>query len=216
MNSSDLRKFGIGLGSSLFVLGLLYMVLLAVMMISGSGFPPVEPYTTAFSVLILISALIMVFYWVLIYFSIPAEKKVYGLSSLLMIVIFTTLTSINRFVALTVVKQSLASGNTNGLEWFLPYSWPSVMLALEILAWGGFFGLACLSLAPVFTHDKFERTIFWVLIITGILSLCAIFGQIINSILLNFAGLIAWGPGFTLVSFLTAKWFYINKTGSEI
>jgi hypothetical protein len=211
MNSSLIRKLAIGIGSSLVILGLSYMVLLAVMMISGSGFPPVEPFTSLFSVLILFSAILTVFYWVLLYSSISVEKKVFGLTSLIMIAIFSALTSINRFVALTVVKQSLASGNTNGLQWFLPYQWPSVMLALEILAWGGFFGLACLSLAPIFSNGKLERTIFWTLLITGVLSLCAFFGQIINSTLLSFAGLIAWGPGFTLVSYLTTKWFHLNK-----
>jgi hypothetical protein len=211
MNSSLIRKLAIGIGSSLVILGLIYMVLLAVMMTSGSGFPPVEPFTSLFSVLILFSAILTVFYWVLLYSSISVEKKVFGLTSLIMIAIFSALTSINRFVALTVVKQSLASGNTNGLQWFLPYQWPSVMLALEILAWGEFFGLACLSLAPVFSNGKLERTIFWTLLIIGVLSLCAFFGQIINSTLLSFAGLIAWGPGFTLVSYLTTKWFHLNK-----
>jgi hypothetical protein len=133
-----------------------------------------------------------------------------------MIAIFAALTSINRFVALTVVKQSLASGNTNGLQWFLPYQWPSVMLAFEILAWGGFFGLACISLAPVFSKGRLERSIFWALLITGSLSLFAVFGQILNSTLLSFAGLIAWGPGFTLVSFLFTKWFYNIKVLTEI
>ena len=212
MNSSMVSKLGIRLGISLVVLGIAYMALLAIMMVSGSGFPPVEPFTTLFSVLILVTALIMIFYWIILYSSISPEKKLFGLTSLVMIAIFAALTSINRFVALTVVKQSLVSGYTDGLEWFLPYRWPSVMLAIEILAWGGFFGLACLSLAPVFSQGKFERTIFWALLLTGSLSLLAVFGQIINSTILNFAGLIAWGPGFTLVSFLTAKWFYIKKS----
>lgn len=212
MNSSKVNKLGLGLGITLFVLGIAYMALLVIMMISGSGFPPVEPYTTLFSVLILVTALIMIFYWIILYFSISPDKKLFGLTSLIMIAIFAAMTSINRFVALTVVKQSIASGYTDGLEWFLPYRWPSVMLAIEILAWGGFFGLACLSLAPVFSQSKFERTIFWALLLTGSLSLTAVFGQIINSTFLSFAGLIAWGPGFTLVSFLTAKWFYIKRT----
>jgi len=55
-------------------------------------------------------------------------------------VIFAAQTSINRYVALTVVRQSLAAGNTDGLQWFLPYTWPSIMLAIEYLAWGFFLG----------------------------------------------------------------------------
>ena len=51
------------------------MALLAIMMVSGSGFPPVEPFTTLFSVLILVTALIMIFYWIILYSSIISRKK---------------------------------------------------------------------------------------------------------------------------------------------
>jgi hypothetical protein len=113
---------------------------------------------------------------------------------------------------LTVVRQSLLSGNTTGLEWFLPYGWPSVMMALEILAWGFFLGLACLCLAPVFTEGKLEKAICWTLIITGILSLLAAMGQVVNTGTTGFnpfgmAGSVAWGPGLTMAAVLFVVWF---------
>jgi hypothetical protein len=212
MMSVLVRRIGIWGGIFFVILGFVYIGLIAVMVLFGSGFPPVEPYQTIFNILILITAAWMVFYWTVLHQAVQGEKKLFSLASLVMIVIFATLTSINRYVALTVVRQSILSGNTTGLEWFLPYGWPSVMLALEILGWGFFFGLACLCLAPVFTDGKLERAIFWGLIVTGILSLSAALGQVIETSTLNFnpftmAGSVAWGPGLTTVAILIVIWF---------
>jgi hypothetical protein len=212
MMSSLVRRIGIWGGIFFVILGLIYMGLIGVMILSGSGFPPVEPYQTMFNILILLTATWMVFYWTVLHHAVQGEKRVFSMASLVMIVIFATLTSINRYVGLTVVRQSILSGNTNGLQWFLPYGWPSVMLALEILAWGFFFGLACLLLAPVFTSGKLERAIFWTLIATGILSLLAAVGQVINTSALSFspftmAGSAAWGPGLTTAAVLFVVWF---------
>jgi hypothetical protein len=135
------------------------------------------------------------------------RKKIFTRTSLALIVIFATLTSINRYVALTVVRQSIDMGITEGLNWFMPYGWPSIMAAMEVLAWGFFLGLAILFLAPVFQTGKLELAIFWTLIISGILSLIAVIGQVINSVILNMLGIIAWGPGLLLLFSLLAFWF---------
>jgi hypothetical protein len=73
----------------------------------------------------------------------------------------------------------------------LPYAWPSVSNALEVLAWGYFFGLACLLLAPVFGQAKLECGMFWTLILTGILTLLATLGQVFYPTPLILAGPLA-------------------------
>jgi hypothetical protein len=212
MISPQQRKTGFISAIVLVVLGLAYLGLIIVMILSGAGFPPIEPYLTLVNILVLITAVWMVFFWIILNQVVPEERKLFSQASFALIVIFATLTSINRYVGLTVVRQSLSTGNTNGLQWFLPYSWPSVMLAIEFLAWGFFFGLACLCLAPVFMKGKLERAIFWTLIATGILSLISLLGQVIGADALSFspytfAGVLGWGPGLTVVAGLIAFWF---------
>jgi len=207
MNSLYIRSIGFWSGIVLVILGIAYLGLIAAMMISGSGFPPIEPFQTMFNILIMITAAWMVFFWSILHQVTPVERKLFSQASLGMIVIFAALTSINRYVGLTVVRQSIASGSTDGLQWFLPYGSPSIMLALEILAWGFFFGLACLSLAPVFMSGKLEHTIFWTLIAIGSLSLLAALGQILNSAALNMLGFVAWRPGLIVLFTLLAFWF---------
>jgi hypothetical protein len=212
MLQSRIRQIGFLSGMVLVGLGIIYICLIVILMLSGSGFPPLEPYQTMFNILILFTAVWMVLFWTIVNYVAPAEKKLFSQASLALIVIFATLTSINRYVGLTVVKQSLSAGDTNGLEWFMPYQWPSVMMAIEFLAWGFFFGLACLCLAPVFKAGRLGNTIFWILIITGSLSLLTVCGQVasLNALSFNlftFAGTLAWGPGLTTAIFLIAIWF---------
>jgi hypothetical protein len=192
------RRAGLWSGTAYVILNVVYTGLLIATFITG--YPPIEPYQTMFHVLTLCGAVLLVFLWSVLHSAAPNEKKLFSRASLAMIVIMATLTSINRYVALTVVRQSLASGNSSGLQWFLPYAWPSVSLAIEVLAWGYFFGLACLLLAPVFSQGKLERGMFWTLILTGVLSLLAALGQVFSPTPLRLAGPLAWGPGLTLAA----------------
>jgi hypothetical protein len=189
-----------------FLLTLIYLAAVVRMFVSGT-IPPAEPYISIISVVSLASVPIFVFLWVILHSVVLPEQKVFTQTSLALIVIFATVTSINRYVAMTVVRQSIDMGITDGLNWFMPYGWPSIMAAMEVLAWGFFLGLAFLFLAPVFRKGKLESAIFWTLIISGIFSLIAVLGQIRNSVVLNMLGIIAWGPGLILLFALLASWF---------
>jgi hypothetical protein len=155
----------------------------------------------------LLSAPGMVCLWAVLHQAAPTEKKVFTQASLSLVIIFAALTCINRYVSLTVVPQAHSLGISNGLEWFMPYGWPSVMAAIEVLAWGFFLGLAFLALAPVFEKGKLERVLFWTLIFSGIFCLVGTLGQVLNSIPLNLMGILGWGIGLTIVLALLAAWF---------
>ncbi len=212
-NSLKVAHYGFWTGLVLVFLGLAYLVLVAATMLSGSGYPPVEPFQTMFHVLILIIASCLVVFWTLVHGAVPPGSQLFSRASLALIIIFAALTSINRYVGLTVVKQSLAFGSTDGLHWFLPYGWPSVMLALELLAWGLFFGLACLCLAPAFSGSRLERAIGWLLVAVGAMSLLSALEPVMGYSSLSFspftlAGVMAWGPGLTITVGLMVIWFH--------
>ena len=163
--------------------------------------------TNGIAVVILLFMPWVILEWVTIHYSIPRGRRVFTLGSLIFVAILTVLTSINRYNALTVVPQATAMGKTDVLEWFQPYGSPSIMLSIEILGWGWFYGLACLCLAPAFGRDKLERTIFWVLVASGVFSIGSVLGPILGNMYLNFIGVPAWGPGFILLNALLARWF---------
>jgi len=192
------------------VLTLVYLTAIAAMFITNT-FPPAEPYISIVSIVSLASVPVFVFLWVILHNTTSPENKIFTQTSLALIVIFATLTSINRYVALTVVSQSQAMGITDGLNWFMPYGWPSIMAAMEVLAWGFFLGLAFLFLAPIFRKGNLEMAIFWTLVISGIFSLIAVLGQVMNSAVLNMLGIIAWGPGLIVLFILLSIWFKNNQ-----
>jgi hypothetical protein len=206
----SLRKLGYWVSLIEIVLAVAYLAAVAAMFITGT-IPPAEPYVSIVSVVSLASAPLFVFLWVILHNTAPSETRIFTQTSLAMVVIFATLTSINRYVALTVVRQSMDMGITDGLNWFMPYGWPSIMAAMEVLAWGFFLGLAFLFLAPIFRKGKLELAIFWTLIISGILALVAVLGQVLNSVVLNMLGIIAWGPGLIILFSLLASWFRNTK-----
>jgi hypothetical protein len=203
---TSIRKFGYRTSLIGIILTLVYLGAIAGMFISGT-IPPAEPYVSIISIVSLASVPVFMFLWVLLHNVVSLDKKIFTQTSLALIVIFATLTSINRYVALTVVRQSMDMGITDGLNWFMPYGWPSIMAAMEVLAWGFFLGLAFLSLAPVFRKGKTELAIFWTLIISGFFSLIAVLGQVLNSAIVNMLGIIAWGPGLIVFFTLLAIWF---------
>jgi hypothetical protein len=84
------------------MLTLIYMIAIASMFMSGA-IPPADPYLSIISMVSLISAPTFVFLWVILYNVASPEKKIFTQTSLALVVIFATLTSINRYIAMTVV-----------------------------------------------------------------------------------------------------------------
>jgi hypothetical protein len=166
------------------------------------------------SAITLVGVILLVVLWATIYLSVPAEKKVFALVSLIFVVLLVAMTSINRWVHLTVVRQAFFADVTNGLEWFLPYGDHSIMFALEILGWDWFLGFALLFLAPVFRAgiSGVEHTLFWLLIASGALCLVGGTALLLGSPALAGIGGVGFGLGLTLVSALLAVVF---RRGAE-
>jgi len=190
------------------VLGIIYMLLLAILQFSRAGFPPPEPYQSLIGTVILITAPTLLVLMTAIHYYADEGQRVFSLSAFAFMILFAAMTSINRFVALTVVRQSVLAGDGAGLELILPYHWPSVMLSLEIMGWGFFLGLAFIAVAPVFHGGKLERWIFWTFLISGLLCFVSGFGIVLNVQSLIMVGILAWGPGLTLAAILVAILFH--------
>jgi hypothetical protein len=208
MNSSRPNlAFGIWCSSIVIVLAIAYMMALIAAAISPSGFPPVEPYDTAISIVCLLSAPGILILFALIHIFAREERKLFSLIGLCFAVLFCAMTSINRFVHLAVVRPSLAMGKTAGLEWFMPYGAPSVMGAIEILAWSFFLGLAFTFTAFAFDKTRLERRLFWTCLVNGMLCLMSTLTPLTGIVLFTFLGIPAWGPGFILFCALLLAMF---------
>lgn len=116
---------------------------------------------------------------------------------------FAVAVTINRFVQLTIVQQSIAADDVTDLRRFLPYDPRSAMFALEILGWGFFFGLAALSLVPVLRGPGSHTWIARLFGLYGLLGLACAVGLVLDSPLVA-VGFVAWGGVLPLTAGLIA------------
>lgn len=181
---------------------------IAVMALSAASFPPQEPFQSYIHILILVTIPALVILWTQLHDAAAPDRKLFSHASLAFLIIFAALVSINRFVALVVVRPALAAGNADILQWFSPYEWPSVMLAIELLGWGFFFGLACLTMAPVFQEGGLERAICWTLVAAATFNLAMIACLLIDQIaVIWLLAPVAWGLAPTAAFVMIAAWF---------
>lgn len=213
----------IGLGAALFNIlgGIAYLVILVSMITSGTSMSdPAAPPLVAASVMMLIGPLGLIPLWTAIHLTINEDNKVFSLVSLIFVILFSAATSINRWVHLTVVRESLTLNITQGLEWFTPYGEHSIMFAIELLAYSWFLGFSLLSLVPIYRSrtTRLEASLFWLLLICG--TLCLLGGiselAVIDSIPIFIISMAGWSLGLFLVNILLAVWFNHLRKNEQI
>jgi hypothetical protein len=204
----------IGFGAAVFNIlgGIAYLIILTILISTGtSTSDPGAPPLVVASALMLIGPLGLIPMWTAIYLSTTNDKKVFSLISLIFVILFCAATSINRWVHLTVVRESLALDITQGLDWFTPYGEHSIMFAIEMLAYGWFLGFALIAIAPVFHRQttRLEVTLFWAMLVSGVLCLLGGIGELleIKSILVFMMSMTGWALGLGLINILLAAWF---------
>ncbi len=192
-----------------------YVVTLAAAVVSPGGFPPVEPYDTAASIVCMLSAPGILILFALIHTHAGEERRLFSLIGLCFAVLFCAMTCVNRFVHLAVVRPSVAIGKTAGLDWFMPYGSLSVMSAIELLAWSFFLGLAFIFTAFSFDRTRLDRSLFWVCLVSGVLCLVSTLAPLTGIQLFFLLGIPAWGPGFILLCALLLARFKAQLTTGD-
>ncbi len=103
------------------------------------------------------------------------DAKPYSAAALAFMIVMGVITSGLHFVILTVSRPIEAAGLTSAPLLF-SFQWPSVAYTLDILAWDWFFALSMLFAAAVFKDTRLERTLRYVMIASGVLSLIGLLG----------------------------------------
>jgi hypothetical protein len=197
----------IGFWASVFVaiLGVIYLlVLIFYFSTVGFVFPPPPFVELASGIITFLTAPGLVILFTAIRFINEEDNKVLGSLGISFIIMFAISVSINRFVQLTVIQQSLPDVPAD-LVRFLPYSTGSVMLALEVLGWGFFSSLAAVFVAPLFSSSPLEKAIRWTFIAYAFFSFMSVIGFATSSEIP--IGPIAWGPILLVLTILLAVYF---------
>lgn len=196
------RTIGTAAAWSVFVLSVVYAVTLVLGLLSLVSLeePIGDPFFSILEVLIILIAPSLVVAMVAVHAYAAPGDKVYSLTALAFMAILAGITSSVHFVILTVSRQIAAAGFPSAPLLFA-FKWPSVVYALDILAWDVFFALAVLFAAPVFKAGRLERTTRALLIASGVLSLAGLIGVPLANTLVRMIGVVGYA-GVAPVAFL--------------
>jgi hypothetical protein len=187
--------------------GIIYFLVIVGMLVAGQfSFPPAGAIQLFGGIIsLLFCPMIVILMASLDAITVPG-KKIFSRSSLSFSLLFAISVSINRFTQLGVVRQSLAAGQTEGLNWFLPYGDHSVMLGLEMMGWGWFLGLAFLMAAPIFSSGKLQGWIRGLMVLYGALGITSAAGYLLASPI-SAIGFVAWGLILFIITGLMMVYF---------
>lgn len=168
------------------------VILLGILSLKSPNDPISDPYFTIMELIILLIAPFLLICMTVIHMYSKSEDKVYSLMALVFMIPLAIITSSVHFIILTVSRQSEA----REFSWFFSFKWPSVIYALDILAWDWFFALSMLFAAQVFKGDRLEKSLRTVMRISGIISLLGLIGVILGDMNVRNIGII----GYTIVA----------------
>jgi len=134
-----------------------------------------DPYFSLMELLILLLVPPLIISMLAVHAYATQDAKPYSSVALVFMIMMGVITSGLHFVILTVSRQIEAAGLTSAPLLF-SFKWPSVAYTLDILAWDWFFALSMLFAVPVFKDTRLERTLRYVLIASGVLSLIGLLG----------------------------------------
>jgi hypothetical protein len=209
------RRLGVVSAIAVVVLEVLYAVTLSAGLLSlPSPEDPIgDPLFSILEILILLLMPAMVVLMVAVHAWASAKDKVYGVAALVFMSVVAGITSAVHFVLLTV-SRSDAVVALPPLSRQFAFRWPSVVYALDILAWDVFFALAVLFSAPVFSGSPLARWIRWLLILSGILALAGLIGVVTGDMGLRNIGIVGYSGVFPVAALLLALLFHRTRAAT--
>jgi len=190
----------------LFYIAIIYAVITVIGLLTLKS--PLEqihdPWFSIMEILILIMAPLMVVLMVEVH---AYAGKTLSLTALIFMSILACITCSEHFVVLTVSRQI---ESITGLSWiplFFSFKWPSVIYALDILAWDFFFSLSMFFAAPVFKGDRLNVSVRILMIVSGVLSFAGLIGPIVGDMQIRNIGIVGYAGVFPFTCLLLSKVF---------
>lgn len=194
-------RLGFWSAATVAAIGFVYIVVLIVGF-SRVGFdkPIADPILAIMEVLTLLSSIAILLTIAAVYHNAVAERKIFGLISLIFTAIFTGITSTVHFLELTASRQLGVA----------EIAWPSRNYAAELLAWDWFLGLALMFSAFVFSSNEADRTIRRTLLFSGVLTFIGIAGPITGNMQFQRIGIIGYAIVLPIAFLFLAKMFRLQ------
>ncbi|MBK8698545.1 MAG: hypothetical protein IPN29_02980 [Saprospiraceae bacterium] len=193
-----------------FGFGLVYAAVttLGLLTLESPDDPIGNPYFTLMELLSILISLLMAISMVGVHQYAAKEEKFYSLTALALIWLTSCITSVVHFLILTVGHTPEAHQLSN-YSFFFSFKWPSVVYALDVLAWDLFFGLSMLFTSKVLKKGGLERKVKLLLLLSGTLSLVGLIGLPLQNMQIRNIGIVGYavvGPfAFLLMGILIGR-----------
>ena len=203
------RSFGILSAAATVILLVAYAVTLVVGLLSlESPQEPIgDPMFTILEILIIVMMPAMVALMVAVHAWAPMHAKTLTLTSVVFMGLLAGMTSIVHFCVLSLSRQP-EFAEQSWLPMVVSFKWPSVVYALDILAWDIFFPLSMLFAAPVFWGSRLAAWIRVLMIASGVLAFAGLSGVVVGDMQLRNLGIVGYVGVFLVVATLLAVLFY--------
>lgn len=208
------RRLGIVSASATALLEFVYIVVLiwGFMSLESPSDPIRDPFFTMMELLILLIVPAMVIMLIAVHASAPASRKPYSLAAIVFAAILACLTSAVHFSILTLGREPDLAAWAR----LLTFEWPSIVYALDILAWDWFFALSVLFAAPVFRGSKLANCIRYLLIASGVLALAGLLGVVVGNMQIRNIGIVGYAGIFPFAALLIALLFWRTPKCGEV
>jgi len=203
--SREARLFGIGAGIGTVLLSVAYVAVLAAGLatLAAPDAPIADPWFTAMEILILLLMPFMTGFMVAVHVFASPARRVFSLMAVLFMAMVAMLTSIVHFAILTLARLP----EFDGMNLVFAFRWPSIVYALDILAWDVFFAVAMLCAAPVFPGGGLNRAIRLAFLVSGFLSFAGLAGVAAGDMQLRNIGIVGYVGTFPVAVALTVVLF---------
>lgn len=198
------------LGTAYIIAGLIWLALGE--STSSSRFQPSESFLIVFQLIMLLSAPPLVVLMAAVHSYAPRDSRVYSLAALAFTILFAAITSGNRFIQLTVVRQI---GVAQLPSYLHPNAWPAAPLALDILAWGPFLGLALLFASRVFSGGGLQTSLRVSMTLGGAFCVAGALGPALGDMRLALIGVVGWVFGIFIACALLAILFARQDSSAD-
>lgn len=200
------RRVGVWSAVATAVLTLAYAVTLLVGLLSlrSSAMPIADPMFTIMEVLIILLVPALVALFAAVHAWAPPDAKVLTLVALVFMALLACVTASIHFAILTLSHDAVFA-RAPWAALLFAFRWPSLVYALDILAWDGFFAIAALFAAAAFRR---ERAIRRLLALSGLLALAGLAAVVVGDMRMRAVGIVGYVVPFPIAVLLIARLFH--------
>jgi hypothetical protein len=169
-----------------------------------------EPVFGILEILILFLAPLMLMLAASIHAWADERSKIFGVMSLAFMSLMAVLTCSIHFVVLTISRDP-AIAAMESAQVLLAFKWPSIVYALDILAWDVLFALSAVFAAPVFGGSRLGTWIRRLLFTSGVLAFAGLTGVVQGDMQLRNIGILGYVLVYPVAAALVALLFVRAK-----